>query len=129
VDGDGLRGAIFVLQGCASGQAAPAYTLISTTKTGTFETELNAAAAKGQRFVAPSLLGMEKKAVMTYANEFVGLIEATAAASGPYSTYRVLATTRLGTLGREMETAAQEGYRFVAFTIGPKETLAIMEKR
>jgi hypothetical protein len=128
VDSDGIRGAIFVLQGCAGGEAAPSYQVLSTTKTGTFQAELNAAAAKGQRFVAPSLLGVEKKALMTYAHEFVGLVETTASA-GPQATYRVLATTRLGTLAKELEAAAQETYRLVAFTTGPKEWLIVMEKR
>ena len=129
VDSDGLRGAIFVLQGCASGRSSPAYEVLSTMKTGTFQDELNAAAAKGQRLVAPSLIGVEKKALMNaYAHEFVALVEATMTAD-PQPTYRVLATTRIGTLGRELEAAAQEGFRFVAFTIGPKEALIVMEKR
>jgi hypothetical protein len=128
VDGDGIKGAIFVLQGCAGGQAAPGYAVLSTIKTGTFEDELNAAAGKGQRFVASSLLGVEKKALMAYALEFVGLVEP-AASDSPRSTYRLLATTRLGTLAKELEAAAQEGYRFVAFTLGQKQWLAVVEKR
>jgi hypothetical protein len=127
VDGDGIKGAVFVLQGCAAGQVAPAYHVLSTAKTGTFEKELNAATADGRRFVASSLIGVEKKALMTYALEFVGLVETTASA-GPQSTYRLLATSRLGTLAKELEEAAQEGYRFVAFTLGQKQWLAVMEK-
>ena len=129
VDSDGIKGAIYVLQGCPSGHASPAYEVLSTMRTGTFQEELNAAAAKGQRLVAPSLIGVEKKALMNaYANEFVAVVE-TAAAAGPPPSYRVLAATRIGTLGRELEAGAQEGYRFVAFTIGPKESFIVMEKR
>lgn len=129
VDSDGVRGAIYVMQGCASGQAAPAYEVISTTKTGTFENELNDAVAKGQRLVRASLIGVEKKALMsTYANEFVAVVES-AADAGPAPVYRVLAAVRLGTLGKEIEAAVKEGFRVAAFTIGPKESLVVMEKR
>jgi hypothetical protein len=129
VDSDGFRGAIYVMQGCANGQAAPAYEVISTTKTGTFAKELNAATAKGKRFVSASLIGVEKKALMsTYANEFVALVESGANA-GAVPAYRVLAAFRLGTLGKEIEAAAQEGFRLAAFTIGPRESLVVMEKR
>lgn len=127
VDSDGIRGAIIVMQKCASGQAAPTYEVIATTKTGTFEKELNDAFAKGQRFVPASLIGVEKKALMTYALEFVALVESGGAGAAP--AYRVLAAIRLGTLAREIETAAKEGFRLAAFTIGPKESLVVMEKR
>jgi hypothetical protein len=128
VDSDGIRGAIYVMQGCANGQAAPAYEVISTTKTGTFAKELNAATAKGTRFVSASLIGVEKKALMTYANEFVALVES-AANAGAAPAYRVFAAVRLGTLGKEIEAAAQEGFRLAAFTTGPTESLVVMEKR
>lgn len=129
VDSDGVRGAIYVLQACASGQATPAYEVISSMKTGTFTKELNDALAKGQRFVPASLIGVEKKALMsTYANEFVGLLESATNAGAP-SSYRVLATIRLGTLAVELEAAAKEGFRVAALTIGPKESLVVMEKR
>jgi hypothetical protein len=129
VDSDGIRGAIYVMQGCPSGQPAPAYEVISTTLTGTFEKELNGAVAKGQRFVPASLIGVEKKALMsTYANEFVALVE-NAANPGTGPAYRVLAAVRLGTLGKEIEAAATDGFRVAAFTIGPKESLVVMEKR
>lgn len=129
VDSDGIRGAIYVMQGCASGRAAPAYAVISTTRTGTFEKELNDALANGQRFVPASLIGVEKKALMNaYALEFVALVESGADA-GAAPAYRVLAAIRLGTLAREIETAAKEGFRLAAFTIGPKESLVVMEKR
>jgi hypothetical protein len=129
VDSDGVRGAIYVMQGCASGPAAPAYEVISTTKTGTFEKELNEAVAKGRRLVPASLIGVEKKALMsTYANEFVAVVEG-AAPAGPTQPYRVLSAVRLGTLGKEIEAAAKEGFRVAAFTNGPKESLVVMEKR
>ena len=129
VDSDGIRGAVFVLQGCASGQSAPVYHAIATTKTDTFENELNAAAAKGQRFVPASLIGVEKKLLMTpVSSEIVGLMETTAAA-GPQPSYRVLATVRLGTLAKELEDSAKAGFRLVAFTIGPNESLMVLEKR
>ena len=129
VDSDGIKGPFYVLQECARGQANPTYEVLSTTKAETFEKELNAAATKGQRLVASSLIGVEKKALMgAYNHELVGVVESVAN-GGPAPAYRVFSTVRLGTLALEIEAAAKDGFRFVAFTIGAKESFAVMEKR
>lgn len=128
VDSEGFNGPVFLLKDCPAGTPPRGYQVIATTKAGTFEKELNAAAAKGMRLVPESLVGVEKKAMFrAYNNEIVGVVE-NAAGAGPV-TYRALAAIRLGTLTKEMQEAADEGFTLVAFAIGPKESLAVLEKK
>ena len=129
IDSDGSKGPIYVLEPCAAGSTSPDYQVIATTKTETFENELNAAVARGLRFVPESLIGVEKKALLAaaYNNETVGVVRQ-AAGAAPVS-YRVLGAVRLATLAKELDAAGAEGFRVIAFTIGPKESVLVLEKR
>ena len=42
--------------------------------------------------------------------------------------YRVVGTVRLSTFERELQAVAVEGFRLVAFAIGPKEQVAVLAK-
>jgi hypothetical protein len=126
VDNDGIKEALYLFAACAGGGRS--YEVIATTKTETFEKELNAAAARGFRLVPESLVGIEKRALMmaAYNNEAVGLVEKTAEATPV--TYRVIGAVRLGTFRSEIEEAAAGGFRLVAFALGPKEALAVLAR-
>ena len=129
VDADGVEEAVYVVSACAAGGAARDYDVIATTKTDTFERELNAAAARGMRLVPQALLGIEKRLLVgaAYNNEVVGIIEKSADAAPV--TYRVLGTVRVSTLEKELQNAANDGFTLIAFTLGPKEAVAVLEKR
>ena len=107
------------------------FKIVSTTKTSTFEQELQAAASQGFRLArltkAFGDLGMH------------GLLSRVPFAVNPADKasyeYKVLATTRLATMDKELEAAAAEGYEFrgistqsklVPFSSG--ETLIVMER-
>jgi hypothetical protein len=44
-------------------------------------------------------------------------------------TYLVVGTVRLPTFAKELNAAAAGGFTLTAFTIGPKEMIAVLEKR
>ena len=62
-----------------------------------------------------------------YNNETVGIIEKSADAAPV--TYRVLGTVRVSTLEKELQDAANDGFTLIAFTLGPTEAVAVLEKR
>lgn len=117
-----------MLEDCSGGPAARSYEVIAATKEGTFERELNAAAARGMRFVRASLVGIEKRVLGNpYNNEIVGVVERSGEATPV--TYRVLAVARVPTLEKELAEAAEAGFRLIASAVGPKEVVAVLEKR
>ena len=127
VDSDGRKEAFYALAQCAGG-ASPDYDVIATTRTETFEKELNELAAKGLRLVAAGLVSIEKRVLMMKAHniETVGVVERVVEPTP--IVYRVLSTLRLGTLEQELRAVAAEGFRLVAFAIGPKEWIAVLAK-
>lgn len=61
------------------------------------------------------------------------MLPGAAAAAGEPADYRVLATTKTSTMEREMNQAAEEGYRFAAVmggdtSVGGHEVVVVMEK-
>lgn len=113
------------------------YRLIATTRTSTLEKELNEAVEAGYR-VMPSTIGTKRtlgdvmrrsdpnqSAVNTEGELFV-LME-----KGPEPTpglsYKVLATSRTGTLQREMSEVAEQGYTLLGL-VSRREHIAIFER-
>ena len=127
VDSDGIKEAFFAVAQCAVG-AQHEYDVIATTKTETFERELNALAAKGQRLVAAGLVSIEKRVLMmgAYNFETVGVV-AKVTETMPIE-YRVVGTMRLETLEKELQAVAAAGFRLVAFASGPKERVAVLAR-
>jgi hypothetical protein len=125
---DGIKEAVYAMEACASGSGPRSYEIVATTKTETLERELNAASARGFRLVPQSLLGIEKRVPMmgSYNYETIAILEHTADALPV--TYRVLGTARLSTFEKELRTATADGFTLAAFTIGPKEVVAVLEK-
>jgi len=127
---------VVVLSGFASSlSAAPKtdegveYKLLATSKTSTLEKELNEAAAAGYRFEA--VMGGETS---FGGNEIVAIIARSAgAASGAQYKYKLLATSKTGTMQKEMNEFGVSGYSYRDQTIadtlfGGREVIVIMER-
>lgn len=126
-DNDSISEAVYVMEDCAPPPGPREYDVLATTKTETLERELNAAAGRGFRLVPASLVGIEKRALMgAYNYETVAVLEKKPDA--PPTTYRVVGAVRLGTFAKELQAVAAEGFRLVGVTIGPKETVAVLER-
>lgn len=124
--------ALLFLIGCGIcfGQASKTdadsqYKLLATTKTSTMQKELNETAAKGYRILVGS---------PTSGTEMALFLSREASAEKPYQ-YQLLATTRTGTMQKELNEAAADGFRLLPRTmiakqqlLGPVEIVAILEK-
>ncbi len=93
------------------------YLMLSTQKTSTMQKELNEAAAHGFRVVVGS---------PTSTTEMAILMERVAEPSAPYN-YRLLATTKISTMRKEVNEAAAEGYRLLPRTMISKDSFLTME--
>lgn len=101
------------------------YMLLATTKTSTMQKELTEAAAKGFRVAVGS---------PTSGTEMAILLERVAQPPDTYK-YRLLATTRTGTMQKELNDAAKEGFRLLPRTmiakpqmIGGVEIVVLLER-
>ncbi len=83
------------------------YLLLATERTSTMQEELNQAAGQGFRVVAGAGAGE---------SELAYLLERVAEPFDP-THYRLLATRRLSTMERELNEAAQQGYRLLPRTV------------
>ncbi|MET0624468.1 MAG: hypothetical protein ABW250_15915 [Pyrinomonadaceae bacterium] len=93
------------------------YLMLSTQKTSTMQKELDEAAAQGFRVAFGS---------PTSTTEMALLMERVAEPSAPYS-YRLLATTKISTMRKELNEAAAEGYRLLPRTMISKDSFLTME--
>jgi hypothetical protein len=101
------------------------YKLLATTKTSTMQKELDETAAKGYRILVGS---------PTSGSEMAVFLSREASAEEPYK-YKLLATTRTGTMQKELNEMAANGYRLLPRTmiakqqlIGPPEIVVLMER-
>lgn len=101
------------------------YKLLATTKTSTMQKELDEAAAKGYRILVGS---------PTSGSEMAIFLSREASAESPYK-YKLLATTRTGTMQKELNEVAAEGFRLLPRTmiakaqlLGAVEIVVILEK-
>ena len=106
---------------------ARTYKVLATSKTSTMQKEMQEAGDAGFRFVA--VMGGE---TAIGGKEVVVLMEKTEGDKSTYG-YRLLATSRTGTLQKELQEAADAGFAVVGQTVfesmfGGKETAAIVEK-
>ena len=107
--------------------AAQEYRVLATQRVSTMEKEMNEAADAGFRFF--SFMGGKTAAID---DEIVAIMarDAKSARPGPYR-YKLLATTRTGTMEKELREAGQGGFIFrdqtrTAFSGG--ELLAVLER-
>lgn len=101
------------------------YKLLATTRTGTMQRELNEAAAAGFRLLPRTMIAKPGSG-LTGGVEIVVLLEKNPGSTKRYD-YKLLATTRTGTLQREVSESIRDGY-VVAGMVSRDEHLVIMEK-
>jgi len=87
------------------------YALLATTRTNTMQKEMSAAAELGFRI---------QMAGPTRGNEIVILMEKLATPGNPYR-YKLLATTRTGTMEKELNEAGEAGFRIIPQTLISKK--------
>jgi len=100
------------------------YKLLATTRTGTMQNELNESAAAGYRLLPRTMISKEQ---MFGGVEIVVLLEKEPNSTKTYD-YKLLATSRTGTLQREVSDAMQAGY-VIAGMVSRGEHMVIMEKQ
>ena len=103
------------------------YKVLATSKTSTMEKEMNAAGALGYRFA--TVMGGETAGG---GSEVVVLMHKGADVKGDFH-YRLLATSRTGTMEKELNAATEDGYDYVGQTVfktamGGEEVVTIVEK-
>jgi hypothetical protein len=103
------------------------YRVLATSKTSTMEKELNEAAEAGFRF--ESVMGGD---TAFGGSEVVAVLSRSGPAKGRYA-YRLLATSRTGTMQKELQAAADAGYLYKAQTVfdsafGGDEVVSILER-
>jgi len=123
-----MAAVVLVLTGSSFGQDAPKdveYKLLATTRTSTMQKELNEAADQGYRV----LVGAP-----TSGSEMAVFLAREGTPEEPYQ-YKLLATTRTGTMQKELNEAADAGFRLIPSTMiakaqlfGGVEIVLIMEK-
>jgi hypothetical protein len=101
------------------------YKLLATTRTGTMQKEVDEAAAQGYRILMGS---------PTSGNEMALFMHRVATPGQTYS-YKLLATSRTGTMQKELNEVAEGGFRLMLSTmiakkqlVGPVEIVLLMEK-
>lgn len=103
------------------------YKVLATTKTSTMEKELNEAAEAG--FTFAGVMGGETAA----GNEVVVVMSRSSRTAGGKSRYRLVATSKTGTMQKELQQAGDEGFRYRGQTVFPsafggREVAVILER-
>ena len=103
------------------------YKVLATAKTSTMEKEMNEAGAAGYRFV--DVMGGE---TAIGGKEVVVLMQKGGDVTGKFR-YKLLATSRTGTMQKEMSEAALDGYDYIGQTVfeslfGGEEVVSIVER-
>jgi predicted secreted protein len=113
----------------AESQTRPEYKFISTTKTSTFERELNIAAIQGFRLVKLA------KSSITFGVAGLVVREPGTNSPGTKYQYKLLSTSKLSTLKKEFEQAINQGFELRGMTalqelnpFGLAQTIAILER-
>jgi hypothetical protein len=112
---------------CAPAFAQVQYKVLATSKTSTMEKEMNDAGAAGYKFV--DVMGGE---TAIGGKEVVVIMQRGGDVSGNFR-YKLLATSRTGTMQKEMSAAARDGYDYVGQTVfesmfGGEEVVSIVER-
>jgi len=108
------------------------YRVLSTTKSGTLEREMNGAAKQGFRLTPGTLHAQQKGAVPLFGRtgtEYVAIMERTPD-GGPASEYLIVGARRIKTLVREFDGAVAKGLVPVAMSLpfADQETLVVFER-
>ena len=100
------------------------YKLLATSRTGTMQKELNETAAGGFRLIPSTMIA---KSQLFGGVEIVMILERAPKVEVPYE-YRLLATSRTGTLQKEVTEAKNEGYVIVGM-VSRGEHMVVMERQ
>lgn len=103
----------------------PQYKLLATRRTGTMQKEIDEVASQGYRILVGS---------PTSGTEMAVFLSREGTPESPYK-YKLLATTRTGTMNKELNEMADQGYRLIPSTmiaktqmLGGVEIVMIMER-
>ena len=114
-----------ILEKAPSEVEAIRYVLLATAKSGTMQKEMAASSARGYRFASVLGIGREVTIVM----------ERPKGSTAPTHEYALLATTKIGTMMKEIGAETAKGFRFVGQTVfakpemlGGDEYVAIMQR-
>ena len=127
-----MRSMILMLAAALALTAQPAgkydYRVLATSKTGTMQKEMNAAAEEG--YVFASVMGGD---TALGGKEVVVIMQKGTAANGGKRTYKLLATNKTSTMQKEMNALGAEGYLYKGQTVfestfGGQEVCVIMER-
>ena len=123
--GSRTRGAeaAIILEKAAAPPAVYEYYVLATTRTSTMEKELNDHAAQGFRLLARTMID---KGHGLSGGEVLVVMERAPGSSARYK-YRLLATSRTGTMQKEMAQAVDDGYEVVGM-VSRGEHIVILEK-
>lgn len=119
--------ALLILSNTLSAQTYD-YRLLATSKTGTMEKEMNQAADAG--FVFGSVMGGESS--IGGKEVIIVMVKSSDTKSSPKA-YTLLATSKTGTLQKELQQAGDAGYRYCGQTVfesafGGREVAIILER-
>jgi urease gamma subunit len=112
---------LVLLASCAVAQSAPQYKLVATSRTSTMEKEINEAAREGYQ-VAGTMGGD------THEGEIITIMRKLPDGDDKDRfQYKLLATERTGTMQRELQEAADQGYEY-AGVMARGEVMVILER-
>lgn len=128
--GFGGKEVVSILSRTAGAGSSPKfhYKLLATNRTGTMQKEMSEAAAAGFAYrgqtVTESLFG---------GREVIVIMERQHDRTAPQFEYKLLATTKTGTMQKELSEAAEAGFRFRGVTVaktamGSNEVVVITER-
>ena len=126
---DCLRLCALIFAACLPGLAQKyEYKLLATTRTSTMEKEINQAAEAG--YVFGSVMGGETG---MGGKEVVVVMVRSSEKPAPKRSYRLLATSRTGTMQKELDQAGDEGFDYCGQTVftsamGGREVAVILER-
>jgi hypothetical protein len=112
---------VLLLATCAVSQSTPEYKLLATSRTSTMEKEINQVASNGYRFAGA--MGGD-----THEGEIITVMQKVSEGDDKDRfQYKLLATSRTGTMQRELQEAADEGYEY-AGVMARDEVMVILER-
>jgi hypothetical protein len=119
---------VVVTSRTSGGKGRYAYKLLATSKTSTMQNELRAAAQSGFEYRGQTVFE-----TAFGGSEVVCILERDGDASGPASDYKLVATSRTGTLQKELSQAGAAGYEILGMTVaktamGGTELVAITRR-
>jgi hypothetical protein len=105
---------VIIMERAAAGAPPRVYKLLATSKTSTMQKELQQLAQEGFEYVGQSIFETTFRG-----SEVVVIMERDPAQTVKQWEYLLLATTKTGTMQKEISTAAEQGYSLVGLTVAP----------